>query len=174
MTRQIWNKTFEVTMMFEGNYQCMYSDRGNWTSGKVGEGELKGTKFGISAMSYPNLDIKNLSYEQAQEIYLKDYWERCKCDFIPDALSMALFDFAVNSGTKTAIKYLQKALNIKADGVIGNQTIGSCNRIPTRGILEKYIQYRLEYLRSLKTWDKFGNGWGRRVNLIKKICEEYL
>ena len=174
MTRTVWNKTFETTMMFEGNYQCMYSDRGNWTSGKVGEGELKGTKFGISAMSYPNLDIKNLSYEKAQEIYQKDYWERCKCDFIPDALSMALFDFAINSGTKTAIKYLQKALDVKADGIIGNQTISACNSKINKDLIEKYFDERLNYLSKLKMFSTYGNGWGRRVKYIKEIALKLL
>ena len=174
MTHFVWNTAFDTTMKFEGNYQCMYNDRGNWTSGKVGEGELKGTKYGISAMAYPALDIKNLSYEQAKEIYKKDYWDRCKCDFIPDALSIALFDFAVNSGINRAVKYLQTCLDIKADGIIGNQTIGACNRMPTKTILEKFIQSRFDFLKSLKTWKDFGSGWGRRVNTLKKVCEEYL
>lgn len=174
MTEFVFDTAFDITIGFEGNYQCLENDRGNWTGGKVGEGELRGTKYGISAMAYPDVDIKNLTIEQAREIYKRDYWDRCKCAFMPDALSIALFDFAVNSGTKRAIRYLQMALSVTIDGVIGNQTIGACNRIPTKDVLEKFIRYRLEFLMGLKNWKYFGGGWGYRVKLLKDICEKYL
>ena len=32
------------------------------------------TKYGISKRSYPNLDIKNLTLEEAQKIYFCNYW----------------------------------------------------------------------------------------------------
>ena len=33
------------------------------------------TKYGISKRSYPALDIKNLTVEQATAIYLRDFWQ---------------------------------------------------------------------------------------------------
>ena len=162
MTEFVWDTAVNTTLGFEGGYVNDQNDSG---------GE---TKYGISKKAYPDLDIKNLTIEQARNIYKKDYWDRCKCAFMPDALSIALFDFAVNSGIKRAVRYLQRALGVTVDGVIGNQTIGACNRIPTRIVLEKYIRYRQEYLMSLKSWKYYGNGWGRRVELIKGVCEKYL
>ena len=162
MTHFVWDTAFDVTIGFEGGYVNNPNDPG---------GE---TKYGISKKAYPDIDIKNLTIEQAKDIYRRDYWEGCKCDFIPDALSIALFDFAVNSGTKRAIRYLQRALEVTIDGCIGNQTIGACNRIPTRYVLDRFMRYRLEYLQNLKTWKYFGNGWGRRVQLLKNVCEKYL
>jgi hypothetical protein len=41
-------------------------DQGNWKSGVVGKGLLKGIKFGIVANTDPSLDIKNLTIEQAR------------------------------------------------------------------------------------------------------------
>jgi lysozyme family protein len=49
----------------EGGYTKNAKDPGNWTGGKVGKGILKGTKYGIAAASFPNLDIANLTKEQA-------------------------------------------------------------------------------------------------------------
>ena len=162
MTHFVWDTAFDITIGFEGGYVNDPNDAG---------GE---TKYGISKRAYPDLDIKNLTLEQAKEIYHRDYWERCKCDFIPDALSIALFDFAVNSGTKRAVRYLQRALDITIDGVIGNQTIGACNRVPTRYVLNKYLDLRIKYLMQLKGWQHFGNGWGNRVKLLRNVCEKYL
>lgn len=162
MTHFVWDNCFDIVIGFEGGYVNNPNDPG---------GE---TKYGISKKAYPYLDIKNLTIEQAKEIYKKDYWDRCKCDFIPDALSLAVFDFAVNSGQNRAVRYLQRAARITIDGVAGNQTIGACNRIPTKYILEEYIKARLLYLRGLKTFKYFGNGWTARVMLVKNICEKYL
>lgn len=162
MTHCVWDSAFDLLMINEGGYVNNLNDPG---------GE---TKYGISKKAYPDLDIENLTLEQAKVIYKKDYWDRCKCDYIPDALSIALFDFAVNSGTKRAIICLQKALGVTADGIIGNQTIGACNRIPTKYVLEKYMDIRLDFLTNLKNWKYFGNGWGKRVNRTKQMCEKYL
>lgn len=162
MTAFVWETAFDLTIGFEGGYVNNPNDPG---------GE---TKYGISKKAYPDLDIKILTLEEAKEIYHRDYWLRCKCDFMPDALSIALFDFAVNSGTKRAIRYLQRALDVTIDGCIGNQTIAACNRLSTKCVLNKFIDYRLEFLMGLKNWKYFGNGWGKRVKTLKNVCEKYL
>lgn len=162
MTTKIWNTAFDLLMINEGGYVNDPNDSGGQT------------KYGISKKAYPDLDIKNLTISQAMEIYRKDYWDRCKCDYMPDALSVAVFDFAVNSGVKTAIKKLQIALGVKADGIIGNQTIGACNRLPIKKVLEDYMNLRLDYLMSLPKWKYYGNGWGSRVERTKKKCEELI
>ena len=162
MSEFVWNTAIMTTLEFEGGYVNNPNDTG---------GE---TNFGISKKAYPDIDIKNLTIEQAKEIYKRDYWDRCKCAFIPDALSIALFDFAVNSGVKRAVKELQRALGVTVDGIIGNQTVGACNRIPTRQVLENYMQNRIEFLYKLKAWEHFKNGWSKRVKILENICEKYL
>lgn len=159
MTAKVWDSAFDLLMLNEGGYVNDANDSG---------GE---TKYGISKKAYPYLDIPSLSLEQAKSIYRKDYWDRCKCDYIPDALSVAVFDFAVNSGIKTAIKKLQIALGVKADGIIGNQTVGACNRLPIKKVLNDYMDLRLDYLMSLKKWSIYGKGWGNRVERTRKQCE---
>lgn len=162
MTARIWNDAFGLLVINEGGYVNNPHDKG---------GE---TKYGISKTTYPDVDIENLTLEQAKGIYKKDYWDRCKCDDLPDALSVAVFDFAVNSGVKRAIKYLQLCLGVTADGIIGHQTLGACNRLPTKNILENYLDKRLQYLMSLKDFKYFGNGWGKRINRVRNFCERLI
>lgn len=159
MTGVIWDRAFDLLMDLEGGYVNNCHDKG---------GE---TKYGISKKAYPTIDISNLTIEKAKEIYKRDYWDRCKCDYLPDALSVAVFDFAVNSGTKQAIKKLQEALGVKVDGIIGNQTLGAANRLPTRKVLEDYLWRRLLFLIKLKDFKYFGEGWGNRVDRVRKFCE---
>ena len=171
MTELIWPKAIELLGRNEGGYQCLKQDRGNWTSGKVGVGECKGTKYGICAMSYPQIDIKNLSWEEAMDIYHRDYWLKYKCNAIPDALSIAVFDYAVNSGGKQAIKDLQICLGVTADGMIGPQTLGACNSKPTRQVLNEYMLRRLDFMVTKCAWKTFGTGWGERIHKIWRYCE---
>lgn len=159
MTALIWDRAFDLLMINEGGYVNNCHDSG---------GE---TKYGISKKAYPDLDICNLTLEQAKEIYKRDYWNRCKCDYLPDSLSVAVFDFAVNSGVSRAVKYLQTSLGVKADGIIGNQTLGAANRLPIKRVLEDYMNLRLDFLMSLKDWKYFGKGWGKRIDRVRNFCE---
>jgi len=72
------------------------------------------TKFGISKRSYPEIDIKNLGRKKARPIYLRDFWRKPRFNELatiaPD-LAIKCFDLAVNCGTRTAIKMLQRAIN---------------------------------------------------------------
>lgn len=154
----------------EGGYQCDPQDRGNWTTGIIGQGELKGTKFGISAMSYPELDIKNLTLDQAKGIYLRDYWNRCGCDLVSDSVAFCIFDMAVNSGSSAAIKAIQSALGIQVDGVFGDQTRAHLQGADQGFLFRAINGSRLSLITSVddNRWLKFGRGWVNRVAAILK------
>ena len=174
MTSLAWEIAKNTTLNVEKGYQCDKNDRGNWTSGTIGVGECKGTKYGICAMSYPELDIKNLTLDEALLIYRRNYWDKTKCDWLPDALSVAVFDYAFHSGTMQAIKDLQRALGVTADGVIGNQTLGACNSKPLKQVLEKYFDNRLDFMIKCKGWTTYCKGWINRWYTVKQICERLI
>lgn len=162
MTAAIWDASFRLLMENEGIYVNDPLDQG---------GE---TKYGISKKAYPEIDIPSLTMQQAKDIYYRDYWARCKCDYLPDALSVAVFDYAVNSGNIRAIKDLQSALGVTVDGIIGNQTIGAANRLPLRPVVKEIHDRRMNFLMGLKNWKYYGNGWGTRVKRVQKFCEDLL
>lgn len=178
MTARMWNSAKQLTLNCEGGFQCDPADDGNWTGGRVGKGKLVGTSHGISAAAYPNEDIVNMTQERAEYLYKRDYWDKCKCDYLPDCLSVAVFDFAINSGTDRAIKYLQKAITgITVDGIIGNQTIGAANRVPIRKVLKQYMDDRTDFI---YRWaqnpknKKFEQGIIKRIEKVRKFCEELI
>jgi lysozyme family protein len=115
MTTDPFIDAFTDTVQDEGEFGDDPNDPGNWTGKKRGVGELKGTKYGISAASYPHLDIRNLTMEQAMEIYRRDFWVALRCHVITafDApLAAKLFNLGVNCGVGRAAKMLQRGLNI--------------------------------------------------------------
>lgn len=119
------------------------------------------TKFGISKRSYPDVDIKNLTLEQAKAIYLRDFWN--PLGNAHDAIKFQAFDFAVNSGIQTAIRKLQVAVGVADDGHWGPASTAALARMDVSDALMLYLAERLDFLRKLKTWSSFGAGWAGRI-----------
>jgi len=118
------------------------------------------TQWGISKRSYPLLDIKNLSRDQAKGIYRADYWD--KLGNLHGAIKFQVFDIAVNSGISTAIKLLQRSIGVKDDGIFGPISQQAAGIIPVSETLMLLSAERLDFWTSLPTWTTFGKGWARR------------
>ncbi len=158
-----FDEAFKRLIGHEGRFTNDRNDRGNWTTGVIGKGDLKGTKYGISAMTYPDLDIRNLTLEKAKNIYKRDWWDKINADQIDPAIIFQVWDFAVNAGMGTAKRKLQKAVGVAEDGIIGKQTIQAINNTELNDVLMKFNAERLRYYTSLSTWNLYGKGWTLRV-----------
>ena len=154
---------FERVVGHEGGFTADPKDRGNWTTGVIGQGQCNGTKFGISAMSYPTLDIKNLTIEQAKVIYKRDFWDRAQADQYDAAIAYQLFDIAVNNGNGNAIRMLQRAVNVADDGQIGPRSIAAVKAMTVTDVIMRLNAERLLFITKLSTWPTYGKGWTNRV-----------
>jgi lysozyme family protein len=121
------------------------------------------TKFGISKRSYPGEDIAGMTIARAREIYRRDFWDRCRCDELPDAVRFHVFDAAVNSGVRQAAIWLQRAAGATADGIIGPKTLAAARAIDPNKLAARYCGARLRFMTDLRTWPTFGRGWARRI-----------
>lgn len=164
-----FDKAFERLIGHEGGMSLDPKDKGNWTGGRPGAGQLKGTKYGISAAAYPSEDIANLTLERAKALYRRDYWGKAGCDAVPDGVKFDLFDMAVNSGPGAAAKALQRAVGEVADGIIGPRTLLAVQTMPAPRLVARFNGARLLYLADAETWATHGKGWARRVaaNLLE-------
>ncbi len=151
------------TLGMEGGYGADPQDPGNWTGGAIGKGQLRGTNFGISAASYPTLDIAHLTRDAAEAIYKRDYWSKINGDQLAGPMAPVVFDASVNNGLHRAITWLQRALNVTADGVIGPETLAAMGYTDPRGTAEMMLTLRLDFMVALADWPRFGGGWGRRL-----------
>jgi lysozyme family protein len=120
-----FDRAFALVVIAEGGLSLDADDPGNWTGGAKGKGELKGTRFGISAKSYPNVDIRNLTLDQAKTIYKHDFWDKVSGDALPWPFGYMLFDTVVNQGGGPDLwrKAFQEALGVVQDGAIGPRTV---------------------------------------------------
>jgi lysozyme family protein len=167
---------FRVVVGEEGGYGADPSDPGNWTGGAVGAGLCRGTKYGISAAAYPNLDIEHLTLADAQEIYRRDYWDRIAGDSLPPPLALLVFDAAVNNGVTRAAEWLQAAVGVTEDGDIGPETLGAIAQRAGDGaaLCAEVLRRRWLFMVALPTWAAFGGGWSARLSALPYHSMSYL
>lgn len=128
------------------------------------------THWGISKRSYPELDLRNLTEQDAVAIYRRDFWPVIQGDALPPALAIAALDAAVNQGPVPAILDLQQALGVAADGILGPQTLAAASRADlidtlTRVFARRALRYALS--RNLSV---FGLGWFTRCFRVYRAC----
>jgi lysozyme family protein len=155
----IFNKCIYIILKNEGGYVNHPNDPG---------GE---TNMGIAKKFYPDLDIKNLTRNQAILIYRNDYWNKMNLIGIYDEnLILQIFDMGVNAGIKTAIKIIQRIVEAEVDGWIGDETTGLINN-HIEDLTELYKQERKKYYFSLARrkpeLQVFLSGWLNRVDHTK-------
>ena len=163
-----WIKCLETILHHEGGYVNHPKDPG---------GE---TNLGVTKRVYEDFggtkDMKDLTREDVEPIYKKNYWDRVKGDDLPAGLDLCVFDFGVNAGTGRAAKYLQTMIGTVADGGIGPNTLKKLGEyVEEHGIedtIKNYQSDRQKYYESLSTFDTFGRGWTRRVDETTELALE--
>lgn len=150
-----------MNSLFDSYFERLIGHEGGYVNNPKDPGGE--TRFGISKRSYPHLDIKNLTLAEAKAIYRRDYWDRMHGDRLPAGLAFDVFDTAVNSGIGQSIRFLQRAVGVADDGVIGPLTLGAVQRRDAESVQARFNGERLEFMAKLSTWDTFGRGWARRI-----------
>lgn len=108
-------------------------------------------------------DMRELPVDLAKRIYREDYWNAVRADELPAEVRYVVFDAAVNSGPKQSICWLQQALGVYVDGVIGPQTLGKAHQADPEQLRRAVLASRLRFMTNLPTWPTFGRGWARRI-----------
>lgn len=165
-----WIKCLETILHHEGGYVNHPKDPG---------GE---TNLGVTKRVYEDFggtkDMKDLTREDVEPIYKKNYWDRVKGDDLPAGLDLCVFDFGVNAGTGRAAKYLQTMIGTVADGGIGPNTLKKLGEyVEEHGVedtIKNYQSDRQKYYESLSTFDTFGRGWTRRVVETTRLALEMI
>lgn len=137
------------------------------------------TRWGIAQNSNPGVDIVNLTLDDACKIYKKKYWDVLKIDGINcQTLADSIYDWGVNAGPVTALKYFFKCLNtlligntnnkinFTSFGPIVNDAINSLNTIQLKQLQNDYVQERINFYTRLARRDKYKmylKGWTRRA-----------
>jgi lysozyme family protein len=152
-----FDQAFERLIGHEGGFVDHPSDPGG------------ATNYGISQRSYPGEDIRGMTLARAKEIYARDFWGPAGCDAMPEAVRFDLFDMAVNSGVRAAVKTLQDAVGETSDGILGPRTLQAVQSMPADRVRARFNGARLHFMAGLSNWPAFSRGWARRIaaNLLE-------
>lgn len=157
----IFDEAFSRLIGFEGGYSNHALDRGGSTMWGVTERVARENGYAG--------EMRDLPLDTAKAIYRKLYWDACKCDDLPDRLNFLVFDAAVNSGVSQSIKWLQRALKVQDDGVLGPVTMKAASESIDPMLPARLLGHRLQFMASLPQWPGFSRGWSNRIasNLIE-------
>lgn len=151
--------SLEHVLQYEGGWSNNPQDPGGAT--------MKGVTLAVFRKFYGSDkskdDLKNITETQLECIYKKGYWDVCKCDNLPSGIDFVVFDAAVNSGTGTSVKWLQKAVEADVDGILGIKTLEQVRTSLINETIYTMCFYRLDFMQNLSNWKTFGKGWSKRV-----------
>ncbi|ASN73050.1 hypothetical protein R2B_p013 [Ralstonia phage DU_RP_II] len=92
-----FNSIVQRTLKVEGGYSA--------TDGNSGAP----VNFGINQRANPDIDVKNLTKDQAVQLYKSRYWDAIGGDSLPAGIRATAFDAAVNQGVPWTKAALQQA-----------------------------------------------------------------
>lgn len=160
-----WN--FESCLAETLRHEGGWADHPKDPGGATMRGVTIGTFAQFKGRKVTKAELRAISDADLRAIYRRNYWDKVKADDLPSGLDLVAFDAAVNSGPARGARWLQQALGVTADGKIGPATIAAAQKADAGFIVERAINVRLAFLKSLKTWGTFGKGWQRRVDAVR-------
>ena len=154
------------TFKYEGGYVNHPNDPGGPTNFGITQKVLAGwRKHPVSAT-----DVKYMPRGEAGDIYRANYWRAVRGDDLPAGVDLVVWDYGVNSGPTRAVKALQQALKIEADGFIGAATIDAAASADPDALVRAICAQRQKFVRGLGTYATFGKGWEARIFACKALA----
>lgn len=185
ITQSIKRSNFDnahyIVKEVEKGYSSDKKDRGNYIKTKSGR-KFIGTNHGISApilMNYlgrvPSVeDMKNLTYDEAIEIFEKIYWDSQNLSELSNqSIANLIYDGCVNQGISAMRTILKKTYiknNIEVNGddnIFDTRLLNKLNSKDPSKIFNDIKHLRKERYENSITFKIHGAGWINRINKIK-------
>ena len=155
----------------EGGYVNHPADRG----GPTNYGITRQTLAAWRGRSVTTDEVKCLTRSEAAEIYRASYYFGPGIDSLPPAIQAHVFDIGVNSGPRTSIRLLQRALSrcgacLKEDGLLGPVTRAAAAAYSASDINRELVSVRLRFYDDIVANDPkqraFIDGWHKRAKVF--------
>lgn len=173
-----FKKAYAKTEVFEGGYSNHPSDKGGETYKGIARNmhpKWEGWKI-IDRYKTSPLSSKQMTQvlsnsieldDMVEAFYRNNFWNPIMGDDIMNQMvANNIYDFAVNSGVRRAVKYAQRIVGAVEDGVMGRITIKAINA-NIEGFVTKYKASRLAFINKIiannSSQEVFRKGWTNRV-----------
>lgn len=156
-----FDQAFKMLIQHEGGFSNHAADPGGAT--RFGVTEAVAREAGYRG------DMRELPLDLAQRIYKERYWDAVRAEELPAAVRYAIFDAAVNSGPRQAIRWLQRAVGAKDDGILGPVTMALVRDSNQEKLVRVVLAERLRFMSTLSNWPAFSRGWARRIADLMEV-----
>lgn len=161
------DKWVDLILDIEGGEADVEGDRGGYT------------RYGLttSFLAGINISIDQVDLETARDIYREHFWNHYNCDAMHPLPAFLLLDAIVHHGERQGSALLQRALQVKADGVIGEKTLKRSSMLSvfvesSAQLIEDYCEARTRFFFSIverdKSQYKFLEGWINRLHRLQR------
>ncbi len=137
-----FDNSFKALMAIEGGY----SNRANDLGGPTNMGITMATLAAYRGRPVTELDVKELTADEAKKLYKANYWDNIQLgNIVPANVAHMIFDQGVNWGPYQAVKNVQQVLNkyflkgLVEDGDMGPKTLEAINSTDTRKLIVYYV-----------------------------------
>ena len=164
--RHHFDECLAFTLRAEGGFSDHAADPG----GATNMGITRATLAAVRGHAVSKADVRALTRVEAADIYRALYWKAVRGDELPGGVDAVVFDYAVNSGPKAAIRTLQGALGFKQDGVLTRRCVLAAQGADYAGLVRSLCAARMNFLKRLSTWLVFRRGWTARMEALEKAA----
>lgn len=161
---------FDACLRFTLQYEGGYVDHPEDPGGATNMGITRATLARWRGGPVTKAAVRALEREEAAAIYRRFYWNAVSGDALPSGVDASVFDHAVHAGPSRAIRTLQKALGVRADGRIGPVTRAALVYADPVRTLLAVSRNRRASLARLRTFPVFGRGWNARLAALEKTA----
>ena len=166
-----FESSLALVLKSEGGFTSDIHDNGN----KLPDGRAGSTNLGVTQANWEAFvghpvtwdNMKALKAETVAPFYKRKYWDMAHCDDLPTGLDYLMFDFAVNAGVGRAIKTLQTAIGVTADGALGPLSLSAINNLEPKLLIERFTDAKEKFYKSLNN-PTYERGWLARVEQTEK------
>ena len=159
-----FKRALPLILKHEGGYVNHPRDPGGATNKGVTQATYNSYR---ARVGLPRRDVRQIEDGEVAAIYRQQYWDAIRADDLPPGLAYCVFDAAVNSGPARAVRWLQKLIGAKQDGIVGNETLSLVANKPAQTLINQFCDHRLAFVRRLRHFDAFGRGWERRISEVR-------
>lgn len=167
------SKALDFVFKSEGGYCNDKNDHGGATNLGIIQREYDAWR---KERELPLRSVRDIDKDEAIKIYTDEYWLAGKCDKMPWPVNMVHLDACINTGVHQAAKFLQRAIGVADDGIVGPNTLGAlegcCKASSALVIANRVADQRIPFYHRLvdkdPTQEDFIDGWLNRVNNLKE------
>lgn len=165
------SKLIPFILQWEGGFVNDPDDLGGATNKGITIGAFTEYKKRRGQKAPTVTDLKNISDAEWRDVFKSLYWDRWKADEIKNqSVANILVDWVWASGSH-GIKRPQRLLGVKADGIVGKQTIAALNAMDAatlfRMIKDDRAKFIDEICKARPKNEKYRKGWMNRINAIR-------